>query len=41
MILSKNLYNTQCTKHIEMGHHFLRDHMLKGDIILEFVRTEC
>ena len=28
------------TKHIEIRHHFLRDHAQKGDITLEFVRTE-
>ena len=25
------------TKHIEIRHHFLRDHVQKGDITLEFV----
>ena len=28
------------TKHLEIRHHFLRDHAQKGDISLEFVRTE-
>ena len=28
------------TKHIEIRHHFLRDHAQKGDITLDFVRTE-
>jgi hypothetical protein len=28
------------TKHIDIRHHFLRDHVAKGDIILEGVRTE-
>ena len=28
------------TKHIEIRHHFLRDHAQKGDITLEFVRTK-
>ena len=28
------------TKHIEIGHHFLRDHAQKGDITLEFVSTK-
>ena len=27
------------TKHIEIRHHFLRDHAQKGDITLEFVST--
>jgi hypothetical protein len=28
------------TKHIDIRHHFLRDHVAKGDIILEGVRSE-
>jgi hypothetical protein len=28
------------TKHIDIRHHFLRDHIAKGDIILEGVRSE-
>jgi hypothetical protein len=28
------------TKHIDIRHHFLRDHVAKGDIILEGVRPE-
>ena len=28
------------TKHIDIRHHFLRDHAQKGDITLEFVRTK-
>ena len=28
------------TKHIEIRHHFLRDHTQKGDITLEFVTTK-
>jgi hypothetical protein len=27
------------TKHIDIHHHFLRDHVAKGDILLEGVRT--
>ena len=27
------------TKHIEIRHHFLRDHVQKGDCILEFIQT--
>lgn len=38
--LSKNPIQHSYTKHIEGRHHFIRDHMLKGDIILEFVSTE-
>jgi hypothetical protein len=28
------------TKHIEIRHHLLRDHVAKGDIILEGVRSK-
>jgi hypothetical protein len=28
------------TKHIDIRHHFLRDHVAKGDILLEGVRSE-
>jgi len=27
------------TKHIEVRHHFIRDHVEKGDVFLEFVPT--
>jgi hypothetical protein len=27
------------TKHIDIRHHFLRDHVRKGDIVMEGVRT--
>ena len=27
------------TKHIEIRHHFIRYHALKGDIFIEFVNT--
>jgi len=27
------------TKHIEVKHHFIRDHVQKGDISLEFIDT--
>ena len=28
------------TKHVDIRHHFLRDHVAKNDISLEGVRTE-
>ena len=28
------------TKHIQIRHHFLKDHAQKGDITLEFVSTK-
>ena len=27
------------TKHIEIRHHFIRDHVQKGDCVLEFIET--
>ena len=38
--ISKNLMQHSRTKHIEIRHHFLRDHAQKGDIAVEFFRTE-
>ena len=38
--ISKNLMQHSRTKHIEIRHHFLRDHAQKGDITLEFVSTK-
>ena len=38
--LSKNPIMHSITKHIEIRHHFLRDHVQKGNCILEFVDTK-
>ena len=38
--ISKNLMQHSRTNHIEIRHHFLRDHAQKGDITLEFVSTK-
>ena len=38
--ISKNTVQHSRTKHIEIKHHFLRDHAQKGDITLEFVSTQ-
>ena len=38
--ISKNLIQHSTTEHINIEHHFIHDHMLNGDIVLEFVRTE-
>ena len=38
--LSKNLIQHSRTKHIEIRPHFLRDHVQKRDISLNFVSTE-
>ena len=35
--LSKNHVQHSRTKHIDIRHHFLRDHVQNGDISLEFV----
>ena len=37
--LSKNLIQHSRTKHIDIRHHFLRDHTLNGDITLMFIDT--
>nr|CAN71981.1 hypothetical protein VITISV_006630 [Vitis vinifera] len=36
----QNSVACQWTKHIEIRHHFLRDHAQKGDITLDFVSTK-
>ena len=38
--LSKNSVQHSRSKHIEIRHHFIRDHVNSGDVILEFVCTE-
>ena len=38
--LTKNPIQHSRTKHIEIRHHFIRDHMENEDIILEYVPTE-
>ena len=37
--ISKNSIKHSRTKHIDIKHHFIHDHVLKGDIELEFVST--
>ena len=37
--ISKNPIQHSRTKHIDIRHHFLRDHVQIGDISLEFVDT--
>ena len=37
--LSKNSIQHSRTKHINIRHHFLKDHVQNGDISLEFVDT--
>jgi len=38
--LSKNSVHHSRAKHIEIKHHFIRDHVAKGDIVLEFISTD-
>ena len=38
--LSKNPIQHSRTKHMEIRYHFLRDHVKKGEIVLEFVSTD-
>ena len=38
--ISKNPVHHSRTKHIEIRHHFLRDHVEKGSIEMEHCRTE-
>ena len=38
--LSKNPIQHCRTNHIDIRHHFLRDHVQKGDIPVEFISTE-
>ena len=37
--LRKNPIQHSRTKHIDIRHHFLRDHIQNGDISLEFIDT--
>ena len=38
--LADNPVEHNCTKHIDIRHHFLRDHQQKGDIEVFHVSTE-
>ena len=38
--IAKNPVQLSCTKHIDIRHHFLRDHEAKGNISLQGVRSE-
>jgi hypothetical protein len=37
--IAYNPYEHSKTKHIDIRHHFLRDHTIKGDIVISHVRT--
>jgi len=38
--LTKNLIQHSKTKHIELRHHLIRDHVQKGDCEIKFVKTK-
>ena len=38
--LTKNPIQYYRTKHIEIRHHFIRDHMQNNNVVLEFISTE-
>jgi hypothetical protein len=38
--LAHNLIFYERVKHIKVRHHFLRDHVEKGDIEMKFIDTE-
>ena len=38
--ISQNPVHHSRTKHIEIQYHFLRDHVLKGDIVISHVKSE-
>jgi hypothetical protein len=38
--ISKNSILHSRTKHIEIRHHFIRDHVQKGDVRLKFISTD-
>jgi hypothetical protein len=37
--IAYNLCEHYRIKHIDIWHHFLRDHVIKGDIVISHVRT--
>ena len=38
--LSKNLIQHSRTKHIEIRHHFIRDHVHNGDVNIQFIDSK-
>jgi len=38
--LTKNPIQHSRTKHIDVRHHFIRDHVLNNDVVLEFIDTK-
>jgi len=40
IILTKNPIQHSRTKHIEIRHHFIRDHVNNGDCVIQFVNSK-
>ena len=40
IMIAYNPVDHNRTKHIDIRHHFLRDHSIKGDIEISYVRTD-
>ena len=40
MCITKNPVHHSRTKHIDIRHHFIRDHVEKGDISVDYIRTD-
>ncbi len=38
--MTKNPIQHSRTKHIDIRHHFIHDHVFNGDVVLEFVDTD-
>lgn len=38
--LAKNIITSQRSKHIDIRHHFVRDHINKGDVKVDYIRSE-
>ena len=38
--IAKNPVQHSRTKHIDVRHHFIRDHVEKGDVSISFISTE-
>ncbi len=37
---ASNLQSSARTKHIDVRHHFIKDHVARGDVVLEYLPTE-
>ena len=39
--MAENVITTSASKHINIRHHFIREKVADGDVMLVYVRTEC